>query len=219
MEKKNNGVEVLYGLPVDGFPVALPHAMRNYTGDQYLETLQRLTDFRPEDEGALDGASRLALTPVRLHLEAMHDDITHDIPDLHINRYTRLLLLLMFGGALFPNTSGNLVNLRFLHHLEWLDDLHQYSWDVAVLGYLYRQMCRACMGTQRDIAGSISLLQVTAGLTAPSTEPASLTNDHDAAHPPIKRRRDEDDLDSVTRWDGMRLSPATTLKHKGYGIH
>jgi len=36
-------VEVLYGLPVDGLLVALPHAMRDYTRDQYLETLQRHT--------------------------------------------------------------------------------------------------------------------------------------------------------------------------------
>nr|XP_033511054.1 protein MAIN-LIKE 1-like [Nicotiana tomentosiformis] len=122
--------------------------------------LQRLTGFRPEDEGVLVGVNRLTLTPIRLHLEAMHDDITHDTPNLHINRYTRLLLLLMFGGVLFPNSSENLVNLRFLYHLEQLDDLHQYNWGDAVLGYLYRQMCRACMGTQRDVEGFMPLLQV-----------------------------------------------------------
>ncbi|XP_070048951.1 serine/threonine-protein phosphatase 7 long form homolog [Nicotiana tomentosiformis] len=153
-------VEVLYGLPIDGLAVALPQGMRDYTGAQYLDTLQRLTDFRPEDDGVLVGASRLALTPIRLHLEAMHDDITHDTPELHIMWYTRSLLLLMFGGILFPNTSGNLVSLRFLHHLEQLDDLHRYSWDTAVLGYLYRQMCQACMGFKRDVAGFMPLLQV-----------------------------------------------------------
>nr|XP_033511305.1 protein MAIN-LIKE 1-like [Nicotiana tomentosiformis] len=66
----------------------------------------------------------------------------------------------MFGGVLFPNTSGKLVSLRFLHHLEWLDDLSDYSWGAAVLGYLYRQMFRASMGTQRDIAGFLQMLQV-----------------------------------------------------------
>ncbi|XP_070020909.1 protein MAIN-LIKE 1-like [Nicotiana sylvestris] len=145
-------VEFLYGLLVDGLHVALPHSMRDYTGNQYLAMSQRLTDFRAEDEGALVGASRLALTPVQLHLEAMNADITHDTSDLHINRYTRLLLLLMFGDVLFPNTSGNLVSLRFLHHLERLDDLQQYNWGVAILGYLYMHMCRTCMGTQRDVA-------------------------------------------------------------------
>lgn len=111
-------VEVLYGLPVDGHPLALPHAIRDYTGVQYLEMLQRLTGFQPAHDTALSGASRLQLTPVRLHVKAMHVDITDDTPDLHINRYTRLLMLLMFGGVLFPNTSRNLVSLRFLHYLE-----------------------------------------------------------------------------------------------------
>ncbi|XP_075103724.1 serine/threonine-protein phosphatase 7 long form homolog [Nicotiana tabacum] len=171
-------VEVLYGLPINGLAVALPQGMRDYTGAQYLDTLQRLTDFRPEDDGVLVGASRLALTPIRLHLEAMHDDITHDTPELHI-----------------------------------------MCWDAAVLGYLYRQMCQACMGSKRDVAGFMPLLQVTVALTTPSTKPASLTDDHTAAHLPIKRRRDEDDLDSVAGQDGMCLRPTAALKHKGCGTH
>ncbi|XP_070020455.1 protein MAIN-LIKE 2-like [Nicotiana sylvestris] len=119
-----------------------------------------LSGFQPADDAALSGASRLQLMPVRLHLEAMHADITDDTPDLHTNRYTRLLMLLMFGGVLFPNTSGNLVSLRFLHHPERLDDLLGYSWGEAVLDYLYMQMCRVSMGTHRDVAGLLPLLQV-----------------------------------------------------------
>nr|XP_016440183.1 PREDICTED: serine/threonine-protein phosphatase 7 long form homolog [Nicotiana tabacum] len=152
-------VEVLYGLPVDGHPVALSNAIRENTGLQYLEMLQRLTGFQPPDETALIGASHMQLTPVRQHLEAMHADITDYTPELHIYRYTRLLLLLMFGGVLFLNTSGNLVRLRSLLHLERLDDLYHYSRGAAILGYLYRQMCRASMGTQRDVAEFLSLLQ------------------------------------------------------------
>nr|XP_018625710.1 protein MAIN-LIKE 2-like [Nicotiana tomentosiformis] len=90
----------------------------------------------------------------------MHADITDDTSDLHINRCTRLLMLLMFGRVLFPNTSGNLVRLRFLHYLERLDDLPGYSWGAAALGHLYMQMCRASMGTQCDVAGFLLLLQV-----------------------------------------------------------
>nr|XP_009618195.1 protein MAIN-LIKE 1-like [Nicotiana tomentosiformis] len=126
-------VEVMYGLPVDGHPVAMPHAMREQTGLQYLDILQRLTGLQPPEETALVGASRLQLTTVRQHLEALHPDITDDTPELHIHRYTRLLLLLMFGG---------------------------YNWGVAVLGYLYIQMCRASMGTQRDVARLLPLLQL-----------------------------------------------------------
>ncbi|XP_075085053.1 serine/threonine-protein phosphatase 7 long form homolog [Nicotiana tabacum] len=52
-------VEVLYGLSVDGHPVVYPHALREYTGLQYLEILQRLTSFQQAEEAALSGASRL----------------------------------------------------------------------------------------------------------------------------------------------------------------
>ncbi|XP_070031806.1 serine/threonine-protein phosphatase 7 long form homolog [Nicotiana tomentosiformis] len=120
-------VEVLFGLPVDGLPVAYPHALRDYKGVDYLHMLQRLTGFQPAEPTALIGASRLHLTLVRQHLAAMDAEITDDSPPEDIDWHTRLLLLLMFGGVLFPNTSGNLVSLRFLHHLERLDDLSGYS--------------------------------------------------------------------------------------------
>nr|XP_016513379.1 PREDICTED: serine/threonine-protein phosphatase 7 long form homolog [Nicotiana tabacum] len=58
-------VEVMYGLPVDGHPVALSHAMREQIGLQYLSMLQRLTGLQPPEETALVGASRLQLTTVR----------------------------------------------------------------------------------------------------------------------------------------------------------
>nr|XP_016505088.1 PREDICTED: serine/threonine-protein phosphatase 7 long form homolog [Nicotiana tabacum] len=34
--------------------------------------------------------------------------------------------------------------------VELLDELPYYNWGVAVLGYMYRQMCRASMSTRRD---------------------------------------------------------------------
>uniref|UniRef100_A0A1S4AHM8 Serine/threonine-protein phosphatase 7 long form homolog n=1 Tax=Nicotiana tabacum TaxID=4097 RepID=A0A1S4AHM8_TOBAC len=90
----------------------------------------------------------------------LHPDITGEMEDLHIERYTRLALLLLFGGVLFPNTLESLVNMRFLHHLQQLDDLPLYSWGAAVLAYLYRSMCRASMLCQVDICGFLPLLQV-----------------------------------------------------------
>ncbi|XP_070047100.1 protein MAINTENANCE OF MERISTEMS-like [Nicotiana tomentosiformis] len=138
-------VDVLFGLPVDGLPVAYPHALRDYSGVHYLHMLQRLTCFQLAEETALSGVSRLQLMPVRQHLAAMDAEITDGSPAKDIDRHTRLLLLLMFGGVLFLNTSGNLVSLRFLHHMEQLDDLPSYSWGAAFLGYLYRQICWACI--------------------------------------------------------------------------
>ncbi|XP_019244304.1 PREDICTED: serine/threonine-protein phosphatase 7 long form homolog [Nicotiana attenuata] len=102
-------VEVLFGLPVDGIPIAYPHSLRDYRGEDYLHMLQRLTYFQPAEPTALSGASRLQLKPIRQYLVAMDVEITDDSPPEDIDRHTRLFLLLMFDGILFPDTSGNLV--------------------------------------------------------------------------------------------------------------
>nr|XP_009610805.1 protein MAIN-LIKE 2-like [Nicotiana tomentosiformis] len=152
-------MEVFFELLVDGIPVTYPHDLRDYRGVDYFHMLQRLISFQPAEPSALSRASRLQLTPVRQHLVAMDAEITDDSPPEDIDRHTRLLLLLIFGSILFPNTSGNLVILRFLHHVERLYDLFGYSCGTVVLVYLYRKMYRACMGTQRDVARFLPLLQ------------------------------------------------------------
>ncbi|XP_070020368.1 serine/threonine-protein phosphatase 7 long form homolog [Nicotiana sylvestris] len=289
-------IEVLYRMSVDGLPVALPHGIRYMTHVQYLDLLQQLTGFRPQDETVHSGANRTSLAAIRQHLEILHPYITGETDDLHIHQYARLVLLLLFVGVLFPNTLGNLVSLRFLHHLQQLDALPQYNWGVAVLAYMYKHLCRASMGTQSDVYGFLPLLQVWAwerflqlqpplpplppdvpppflplarrlsfgssssgavdlsqaqassqpiteatwcdaedttdayiqepdetmvvdGPTAPSTDPASPTDDHDAVHPHIKKRCIEDDPDSVSGREGMRLRPSVALKHKGCGTY
>nr|XP_009588667.1 serine/threonine-protein phosphatase 7 long form homolog [Nicotiana tomentosiformis]XP_016493945.1 PREDICTED: serine/threonine-protein phosphatase 7 long form homolog [Nicotiana tabacum] len=98
-------LEVLFGLPVDGIPAAYPHALRDYTGEDCLHMLQRLTGFQPAELTVLSGASRLQLTPVRQHLVAMDAEITYVLLSEDIDWRMRLLLLMMFGGILFPNTS------------------------------------------------------------------------------------------------------------------
>ncbi|XP_075095396.1 serine/threonine-protein phosphatase 7 long form homolog [Nicotiana tabacum] len=120
-------VEVLFEFLVDGMAVSYPHALRDYTGDDYLHMLQRLAGFQPAEPTSLSGASRLQLLPFRQHLVALHAEITDGLTT----------------GGYRPT-----------------DELPDYSWDGAVLAYLYRQLCRSSMGTVRDIAGFIPLLQV-----------------------------------------------------------
>nr|XP_016455320.1 PREDICTED: serine/threonine-protein phosphatase 7 long form homolog [Nicotiana tabacum] len=152
-------VEILYGLSTDGLPGLLPGNMRYFNRAAYMDMLHRLTGFRSEDPDVAIGSSRMQLVSIRDHLVQIHDTITDDSAEVDVEQYTRLLLLLLFGGVLFPNTSGNLVSLRFLHHIADFDDTVSYSWGGAVLSFLYRQMCRASMGTQRDVSGFLPLLQ------------------------------------------------------------
>ncbi|XP_075099341.1 serine/threonine-protein phosphatase 7 long form homolog [Nicotiana tabacum] len=132
-------VQVLYGLRVDGRAAALPQYIRSMMRAQFLDMMMHFTDYRPQGDA---GGSRVALSAIRDHMAFLHPDITDETKDLHIERYTRLALLLLFGCVLFPNTSGSKVSMRFLHHLQELDGLPQYSWGAAVLAYLYRSMCR-----------------------------------------------------------------------------
>nr|XP_016507102.1 PREDICTED: uncharacterized protein LOC107824809 [Nicotiana tabacum] len=133
--------------------------MRYYSRHAYWDMLHMLTGFMQEDEAVSSGSSRIQLVPIRDHLVQIHHTITDESAEVDVQRYTRLLLLLLFGGFLFPNTSGNLVSLRFLHDIALFEDTTIYSWGCAVISYLYRQMCRACIGTQRDVGGFLSLLQ------------------------------------------------------------
>nr|XP_033517539.1 uncharacterized protein LOC117281794 [Nicotiana tomentosiformis] len=79
--------------------------------------------------------------------------------------------------------------------------------------------CDTEMPETDDLIQEPAETMVTAGPTAASTESASLPDDHAAAHPPIKRIRDEDDPNSVAGRDGMRLRLANDLKHTGCGTH
>ncbi|XP_075084862.1 serine/threonine-protein phosphatase 7 long form homolog [Nicotiana tabacum] len=90
-------VEVLYGLSIDGLPVALPQAMREMTRVKYLDMLQQLSGFRPQDDTAHSGASRMSLTAIRQHLEILHPDITGETDDLHIHRFYDAVLNAIVG--------------------------------------------------------------------------------------------------------------------------
>ncbi|XP_070023686.1 serine/threonine-protein phosphatase 7 long form homolog [Nicotiana sylvestris] len=118
-------VQVLYGLRVDGWAVALPQYIRSMMRAHFLDMMGYFTGYRPQGDV---GSTRVALSAISDHMVVLYPHITDETEDLHIERYTRLALLLFFGCVLFPNTSGSLVSMRFLHHLQRLDVLPQYSW-------------------------------------------------------------------------------------------
>nr|XP_016499808.1 PREDICTED: uncharacterized protein LOC107818330 [Nicotiana tabacum] len=143
--------------------------MRYYSRQAYWDMLHMLTGFMPEDEAVASGSSRIQLFPIRDHMVQIHHTITDESTEVDVQRYTRLLLLLLFLGVLFLNTSGNLVSLRFLHHIARFEDTSLYNWGGVVISYLYRQMCLACIGTQRDVGGFLPLLQGCVGSAIKST--------------------------------------------------
>lgn len=60
------------------------------------------------EQTAISGVSQLQLSLVRQHLEALHEEITEESPVEVIERQSRLLILMIFGGIQnsFPEHFG-----------------------------------------------------------------------------------------------------------------
>ncbi|XP_070026167.1 serine/threonine-protein phosphatase 7 long form homolog [Nicotiana sylvestris] len=96
-------VQVLYGLRVDGRAVTLPQYIRSMMRAQLLDMMMHFTGYRPQGDA---GGSRVALSAIRDHMAFLHPDITGEMEDLHIERYTRLVLLLFSGVSCTRTLQG-----------------------------------------------------------------------------------------------------------------
>ncbi|KAL0328601.1 UNVERIFIED_CONTAM: hypothetical protein Scaly_2292700 [Sesamum calycinum] len=97
----DNGV--IWGLPIDGEPVSGTDLER--TSVQWQEYCMQYIGFAPE-EGALKG-SRLQVRAIIDHISHVH--ITPDTPHLTVVQYARAVALLLLGGTMCPDSSGNLI--------------------------------------------------------------------------------------------------------------
>ncbi|KAL0327021.1 UNVERIFIED_CONTAM: protein MAINTENANCE OF MERISTEMS [Sesamum angustifolium] len=127
---RQNVPTVIWGLPIDGEPVLGTDLER--TSVQRQEILYAVYRFAPE-EGALKG-SRL--------------------------QYARAVALLLLGGTMCPDSSGNLVSLLYLAKLEDIVAARNYSWGSAVMAFLYRELCNASEKDKAAIGGALQLVQI-----------------------------------------------------------
>lgn len=75
-------------------------------------------------------------------------------------QHTRAHILILIGGFLFPNTSGDTVHCSWLTLLSDFNRTRQYSCGSAVLATLYRGMCEASQAGYATLSGCTFLLQV-----------------------------------------------------------
>lgn len=66
---------------------------------------------------------------------------------------TRCYIMILFGNFLFPETTGNSVNMMYLPLLRNLNKTRTYSWGSAVLSYLYSALCKCA---QKDTCSFFS---------------------------------------------------------------
>ncbi|KAK4386113.1 protein MAINTENANCE OF MERISTEMS [Sesamum angolense] len=144
---------VIWGLPIDGEPVSGTDLER--TSVQWQEYCMQYIGFAPE-EGAFKG-SRLHVKAIISHISRVH--ITPDTPHLTVCTDARAVALLLLGGTMCPDSSGNLVSLIYLAKLEDIVAARNYSWGSAVLAFLYRELCNASEKGKAAIGGALQLVQ------------------------------------------------------------
>ncbi|KAL0287485.1 UNVERIFIED_CONTAM: protein MAINTENANCE OF MERISTEMS [Sesamum angustifolium] len=140
----------------DGEPVSGTDLER--TSVQCQEYCMQYIGFAPEEE-ALKG-SRLQVKAIISHISRVH--ITPDTPHLTVVQYARAVALLLLGGTMCPDSSGNLVSLLYLARLEDIVAARNYSWGSAVLAFLYRELCNASEKGKAGIGGVLQLVQICA---------------------------------------------------------
>ncbi|XP_074271054.1 serine/threonine-protein phosphatase 7 long form homolog [Silene latifolia] len=106
-------------------------------------------------DGDLKGAS-LRIGWLLEQFSGLQEDANEDV----LHQYVRAYLLLLMATIMFPDKSGNDIQVVYLPLLRDLTNLDNYSWGSAVLATLYRNLCRASNVKSKDIGGPLVLLQL-----------------------------------------------------------
>ncbi|KAL0312819.1 UNVERIFIED_CONTAM: Serine/threonine-protein phosphatase 7 long form [Sesamum radiatum] len=141
------------GTPIDGEPVTGLDLDR--TTIEWQDYCLTYLGFRP-DATAFKG-SRLQTHAIISHIAQV--EITYDTPHEIVVQYARAVALLLLGGVMCPDSSGNLIPLLYLTKLEDIVEARNYSWGSAVLAFLYRELCNATNKGKAAIGGALQLLQ------------------------------------------------------------
>ncbi|KAL0284715.1 UNVERIFIED_CONTAM: hypothetical protein Sradi_7190600, partial [Sesamum radiatum] len=146
-------VQIIWALPIDGLLVTSLDIERSI--EEWQIYCREYLRFLPDEE-VFKGS--------RLHTHAIMNfirtvEITHDTPRPTVVQYTRCIAMLLLGGLMCPDSSGNLVPLLYLSKLEEINAARNYSWGSAVLAFLYRELCHASLKGKAAIGSALQLLQ------------------------------------------------------------
>ncbi|XP_074280156.1 serine/threonine-protein phosphatase 7 long form homolog isoform X1 [Silene latifolia] len=141
-------VNVLLGLKVGGLPIT---GKSDYF---WPELLEHHLGIRPPPT-AFKGKT-LKLSWLRAHFQGLPQDATQQ----HLHAHVKAYLLYLIGTVLFPDKSGNRVQLIYFPLLTNLERLNEYSWGSGTLAYLYRNLCTACTRGAIEIGGCLVLMQL-----------------------------------------------------------
>ncbi|KAH1197669.1 Serine/threonine-protein phosphatase 7 long form [Glycine max] len=120
----------------------------------HADLCEELLGVRPQ-EGEIKG-NVVKLSWLAHHFAQINN---HDNEE-QVRRFARAWILRFIGGVLFVDKSSNKVSLRYLQFLRDFGDCSTYAWGLAVLVFLYREMCSATDYKTKSIEGMCILLQM-----------------------------------------------------------
>ncbi|KAK9286686.1 hypothetical protein L1049_015088 [Liquidambar formosana] len=156
-------VAVLWGLPIDGLPIT--SSKRHRATHEWQWICQDLLGRTPPNIDISGGTLRIGW--ITEHFTALPDGAPAEL----VVQFARVYMLHLIGGIMLLDKSQNRVQLMFLPLLEYLDQIHMYSWGSACLARLYRELCHASSPDVKDIGGALLLLQLWAWERLPRLVP------------------------------------------------
>ena len=87
-------------------------------------------------------------------------NVPNTAKDEEIYNVNRAYLLFLLGCTLFIDKSGTMILVSCLTLLEDLNVSGTYTWGVACLPYLYRQLGIASRRDVKEICGYLTLLEL-----------------------------------------------------------
>ncbi|XP_042019018.1 serine/threonine-protein phosphatase 7 long form homolog [Salvia splendens] len=160
-------VEVLWGLKVDGEAVTgyIPSKDVGYWTQACLDFLGFIPDTVEFKEMVWKQTS--LSKQLRVELNDDHDQY------IYVQR-ARVYCLLLLGGLLIPNASGNKIPFFYLQFFMDVGRCGSYSWGGATLACLYHNLCEAALAKRSDVGRALTLLQLWAWERIPIIRPTML---------------------------------------------
>ncbi|KAL0453382.1 UNVERIFIED_CONTAM: Serine/threonine-protein phosphatase 7 long form [Sesamum latifolium] len=185
-------IAIIWALPLEGNLITGVDTKR--ITQQWKNYCHQLLGFQP-DERAIKN-SRIKSTV--LHEWLLGNTCDSDSPFEEVLQEARVCALCILGGILCADPTDNYVSLLYLRHMEDIEG-GVSNWGVAVLAYLYIELCTASQRRKMNIGGAMQLLQIWAWsriitiAPIPSTintelRPTIIDEENILPHPPYAAR-------------------------------
>ncbi|KAK4478456.1 hypothetical protein RD792_013931, partial [Penstemon davidsonii] len=145
-------VEVLLGLPIDGWAV---------TSSDLPRPIEEWQELCGELFGVIPAANEFDGQFLKLTLFMdKFTELPADANLVSVEYHARARILAMIGGIVLPNKSGNMVSCKYIPLLRDINMIGSYSWGSAALAVLYHELCGATNPDTKQIGGCLTLLQI-----------------------------------------------------------